>query len=1589
MKKIMLFIILLTFLIIPNVYATTVTNDLTSNSTYKSNSKRVKIAKVGQYIQDNYDGSQATINQQIKLGRITGAPPLAIACQGLAITDNHLIISQSMDAYDERYNPNIKNPIMGINKKTLSKSFTKKYSIRHGNDMTYNKKTKEVYIIKRVSRAAYLEDVPGTYLTVHDSSDLTLKRTIDLSDNGGLAIAYNSKKDNYYWALSIKTINILNNSFSKTEDKISNTVGSNFCKVGQTMSVINNKLYYLTVKNKPAICSNSDGYARDDAVIFSFDENGNFYKTYYVLRSDMISEPSSKYLVEFEGIDVDESTGIIYFIANKYTYNKSTDAGDVPTLAILLYKADSAVKIRYKINTKNTTLDTSEVGELSINGDGYVMKKSVSTSPILHTLKYGETLTNTLYNVTSNSSSKKGINLIRKGYKLESGKEWISTSGDKKGTVYDHGKSTYTALSFNGPSLTDTTITLMPNWIPNKINIRYHMNGGTLDPNHGSSISTSNSLITVDGNNIVQSINYGEELGTNGLVNYNNSNYINIKRTGYKVKANAQWNMKADGTGKSFNQIDQYKASEFCDASNGDCTVTLYVNWTPTDYTINYNLNGGTVSGNPTSYNIETNSFTLKNPTKVGYTFTGWTGTGLSTKTKTVTISKGSTGNRTYTANWELNKVNIKFNMNNGTLGTEHGEAISSEGSYITLNNNTIVQKVNYGQSLSTDGLVNYNNENYVNIVRTGYTAKIGEEWNTKNDGTGKSYNQSDQYKASELCDASSESCTLNLFVNWIPVNYTITYNLNGGTASGNKTNYNIETNSFTLTNPTKSGYTFTGWTGTGLSNSSTTVTITKGSTGNRTYIANYSARKYTITFNSNGGSTVNFIEANYGSTITEPANPTKSGFKFAGWYEDEALTSLYTFNKMPNHNVTLYAKWTESENTIRYVLNGGTNNQSNPTTYQTGIEKTLYAPTKAGYIFVGWYLENEYLNKVEKISSDMNTDLTLYAKWESGDYTISFNSNGGSNVDNISKKYGEEVTAPTNPTKEGYIFVGWYSDQELTNQYIFTTMPNQNLTLYAKWRKNTYTIKFETNGGTELEDIDVEYDDIIIKPTDPKKEGYTFDDWYTDNTLTEKYNFDLPVSRNITLYAKWEINNYTISFETDGGNEIPSMTVRYNNSITPPANPQKDGYDFVHWVDDDNEVFTFGNMPGHNITLYAIWEEKEYTISFNSNGGSNVESITAKYQENINEPVDPVKEDYKFAGWYRNSELTELYSFTTMPKQNITLYAKWVKNANVINYELYGGENSENNVTSFTDGEEISLLNPTKKGYIFRGWYLEETYQTRVDRITSDMNEDVSLYAKWEAISYRITYVSNGGSVINSIEKAYDEELTEPEDPIRKGYKFVGWYSDEELTQLYTFSTMPAEDITLYAKWEIGTYRITFVTNGGSTVNDIVAEYGAPVVEPNPPYKENYKFTGWYTDESLNNLYSFTTMPDNDITLYAGWVDNNYNVIRYVLNGGINYPKNPTYYLPGEEKELFSPTKEGYTFLGWYSDPEYQHKVEKISSQMNGDITLYAKWSEGLVFQTPPTGLKTSKIIALILLLVIISSSIFIYRNTTKNISK
>ena len=306
---------------------------------------------------------------------------------------------------------------------------------------------------------------------------------------------------------------------------------------------------------------------------------------------------------------------------------------------------------------------------------------------------------------------------------------------------------------------------------------------------------------------------------------------------------------------------------------------------------------------------------------------------------------------------------------------------------------------------------------------------------------------------------------------------------------------------------------------------------------------------------------------------LTRPDGNTGSYFMWLG-----SNGKLYAPGASVPADVTeLTVQWTAPTYAVTLNTNGGTINNGNVTEYTYGVGATLPTDvTRTGYTFKGWYYnENLTGSPVTAIGDTETGNKEYWAKWEINQYTVTVKPENGEADITITQDYGTPITAPADPTREGYTFIGW--DREIP-----TTMPAEDMTVTAQWEINRYTITFDTNGGSEIAPITQDYGTEITAPDNPTRKGYTFKGW--DKEIPET----MP-AENITVTAQWEINRYTITFDTAGGSEIAPITQDYGTNITAPADPTRDGYTFIGW---DKAIPT--TMPAENITVTAQWKDSE-----------------------------------------------------------------------------------------------------------------------------------------------------------------------------------------------------------------------------------------------------------------------------------------------------------------------------------------------------------------------------------------------------------
>ena len=473
---------------------------------------------------------------------------------------------------------------------------------------------------------------------------------------------------------------------------------------------------------------------------------------------------------------------------------------------------------------------------------------------------------------------------------------------------------------------------------------------------------------------------------------------------------------------------------------------------------------------------------------------------------------------------------------------------------------------------------------------------------------------------------------------------------------------------------------------------------------------------------------------------LTRPAGDTGSYFM---WLDSNG-NSYAPGASVPADVTELTVQWTAPTYTVTLHANGGTINNGNVTEYTYGVGATLPTDvTRTGYTFKGWYYnENLTGSPVTAIGDTETGNKEYWAKWEINQYTVTVKPENGEADITITQDYGTQIAAPADPTREGYTFIGW--DMEIP-----TTMPAENMTITAKWKVNSYTITFDTAGGSEIAPITQDYGTQIAAPADPTREGYTFIGWDMEIPTT------MP-AENMTITAKWKVNSYTITFDTAGGSEIAPITQDYGTQIAAPADPTREGYTFIGW---DMEIPT--TMPAENMTITAKWKVNSYTITFDTAGGSEIAPITQDYGTQIAAPADPTREGYTFIGWDKAIP-------ATMPAENITVTAQW-KDSEKPTGEIKISENSWkaflNNITFglfFKDTQTVTINAADNSGESVTVEYLlsnKELTKTELDGMTFtaytapfgiDPDNEYIIYVRLTDKAGNTDYICSDGIVLD-----------------------------------------------------------------------------------------------------------------------------------------------------------------------------------------------------------------------------------------------
>ena len=532
--------------------------------------------------------------------------------------------------------------------------------------------------------------------------------------------------------------------------------------------------------------------------------------------------------------------------------------------------------------------------------------------------------------------------------------------------------------------------------------------------------------------------------------------------------------------------------------SEGNDAVSFLMPYAPLTLTLTadklYTVTMDTADGDPIrpiQYTVESEAFQLPIPVRTGYIFLGWTGEGITEPQKTIEIPQGSTGDRTYTANWQV-------------------------------------------------------------------------------------------------------------------IEYTIITLLEGGNAGSSEVYFYTVEQTVTLPTPTRTGYTFLGWTGEGITTPQPNVTIPKGSTGDKTYIENWKLTEYNITMDLNGGSGQEKVVYTMTDEDFELPTPTRNGYEFVGW-TGEGITTPQTSVKIPKGstgNKAYTANWQVIEYTITLDTNGGP--AVSPIKYTVEDSFTLPYPLRPGYEFAGWTLDGSGMLPFTPLIIYPGTtgDLHYKAEWRLAEYTITMDLDGGSGQEKVVYTITDEEFELPTPTRNGYEFVGW-TGERITTPQTSVKIPKGstgNKAYTANWKVIRYTITLVTNGGAVIASIRYTVEDSVTLPIPPDRPGYEFSGWVLDGSgQFPSTPMIIPAgSTGDRLYkAEWRVATYTITYVSHG-KAYNWVQYTINNSVyfgVPEEEPSYylPGYTFVGWKIDGVEgtprSYMLPKGSYGNRTATMLWE--------------------------------------------------------------------------------------------------------------------------------------------------------------------------------------------------------------------------------------------------------------------------------------------------------------------------------------------------------------------------------------------------------------
>ena len=835
----------------------------------------------------------------------------------------------------------------------------------------------------------------------------------------------------------------------------------------------------------------------------------------------------------------------------------------------------------------------------------------------------------------------------------------------------------------------------------------------------------------------------------------------------------------------------------------------------------------------------------------------------------------------------------------------------------------------------------------------------------------------------------------------WEAINYNITFDTNGGTATGVPASLTCNVLDDTCITPNvipeRDGYTFAGWgigTESGLVGANSDMSPLLGLFSNITLKAMWNEIDYSVTYVLDGGtiSTADLVKTfNVNNTTIDLVEPTRIGYTFAGWVGSTTTLGGVTVNGLEAtmnslEDVTFIAQWTPitysvSFNLVDGTINGNSSIETLSCTYDAGCTVPGGTPVKEGYEFINWIDDvNHYVYNPGASITHITTNMSLKAQYTNEHLlNINYNLNGGTFAGNpnITFSKGTKPTL-TSPTKVGYDFNCWKNgDQCVDSNATF----NESISVVADWTAKKFRISYDLNGGTvanqtQFAQKNVAYDVGAKIPTavptlaDHIFYGWTSSDGYLYQpgaTVKEKLE-------NVTLTAKYDLKEKnTINYLLNGGTFASEVITSYGDdaSFALPT-PTRVGYTFAGWKDGDTTYpagTNINTINKPNLTITAQWTPITFTVSYNTNGSLTAvpDTTGCTYESCEITSTIPELEGKNFEGWYYDG-----YLFNTNGRHSlagigtiengstIVLTARWSnKDRYFVSYLLDGGSFAGAPVNSFYAGDSATIATPTKTGYNFGGWVISGTTTTVTS--FSDLTGDTILEAQWTEKTFDIIYDKNSADATfagtNSTGCTYSTGCVVTDVvPVWPGHTFNGWLFGGESYEAGDTIKEQDANATLVADWSTDSYAVTFNIPNDATLPDnaiTTLHYGDNALPI--PTRTGYTFTGWKDQDdvvySVDNGSVVATNVTGPMTFTAQWVEKQFT-LHFVID-----PADSDDILPNVTKNYF----ETYTFdatamgINNKDDTKYleawlldgvEYQLNSTITEKEGDVYLTAKWT-------------------------------------------